>query len=119
MPPIRQTNVRATTTSRPAVDHPANSPDIAYGRRADFPANGVDEKFNRIALDLLVPAVDAALELAAGKNRARPAEESLQKSKLPGRQAAGLAVVVGLVGGWIEADRPIGEDRRAAAALPS
>ena len=51
------------TSSRYAIDHPAEASYVSNSAVAELFANRVNEKLNRIAFNLFVPAVNPMLEL--------------------------------------------------------
>jgi hypothetical protein len=76
-------------------------------------ANRMNEKLDSITFDLLIPNVDALLEVVAGKYRSRSAKQRMQKRKLARRQAACVIVRCRFARRWLELDHTItntGED---------
>ncbi len=77
----------------------------------------MDQKLDRVALDLLIPPINLPFELAARQDGARPRQERLQQGELARRELRCLAEVRGFPGCRIEAELSIGQQRRRARAL--
>src|ERR1700730_16404746 len=105
--------------SRGPIDHPADSPDIAYCVGTDLLADGVDQEFDGVAFNFLVPAIDVPLEISAGQNDAWAAHQRLQQGEFACRQEACVFAVADFKSRGIEADAAVAQDRRCAAALPA
>ena len=78
----------------------------------------MEQKFNRVALHLLAPAVDAVFQVAAREDGSRPHQQGLQQRKFPVRQLhAGAVACRGLLRGRVQRHHPVAQQRRGAARL--
>jgi hypothetical protein len=71
-PPAQQTYHGARSTIHPI-------PDVAYCRAPHPSADRVNQELDGVAFDLLVPAVNMPLKVAAGQDRTRPGQERPQE----------------------------------------
>src|SRR5882724_12422993 len=77
----------------------------------------MDQEFDRIALDFLVPAVDLPFQLAARQYRTRPRQQRRKQRELAGGKQRCLAVEGSFARCRIQMKLAIAEQRRRAAAF--
>src|SRR5262245_45907760 len=82
---------RARIGSRGLRDHPAHAADIADRLGTQLAAQRVDVHLDRVALDLLVPAVELLLELRARQDGAGTRKERFEHCELARRKRDALA----------------------------
>src|SRR5260221_13894054 len=101
------------------IHHPADAAHIADRKGPELLAYGMDQEFDGVALDFLVPSVDVTFEVAAGEDGAGAREQRLKHGEFARRKEGGLAEEGGFPGRGIEADFSVAEQcGRTAAFTP-